>query len=104
MKYCDTIIRKRFYEIFFSILPKLNGGKTDGETKKANRKCFYQQKCFSSEPNTFASVADLLLKNTKETSGETQKKKLTENFKYFFGFSHFARALLHRFSTSKQWI
>ena len=30
-------------------------GKTDRETKKSKRKCFFQQKCFWSEPKTFAS-------------------------------------------------
>ena len=37
-----------------------NRGKTDGETKKSKRKCFFQQKCFWSEPKTLASFSGLL--------------------------------------------
>ena len=52
-----------------------NRGKTDGETKKSKVKSFFQQKCFLSEPKTFASFSGISFveKNTKETSEDTQK-------------------------------
>ena len=36
-----------------------NRGKTDGETKKSKTKSFFQQKCFLSEPKTFASFSGI---------------------------------------------
>ena len=44
-----------FATCFYQI--SCNRGKTDGETKKSKRKCFFQQKCSWSDPKTFASFS-----------------------------------------------
>ena len=52
-----------------------NRGRTDGETKKSNRKClFFNKNVFDlNRKHLQVFQAFRLLKNTKETSGETQK-------------------------------
>ena len=47
-----------------------NGGKTDGETKKSKRKCLFFD---LNQKHLQVFHAFYLLKNTKETNGETQK-------------------------------
>ena len=51
-----------------------NGGKTDVETKKSNRKFFFNKNVFHlNQKHLQVFHVFRLLKNTKETSGETQK-------------------------------
>ena len=51
------------------------GGKSDDETKKSNRKCFFQQKWFWSEPKTFASFSDILFVKKKTRRKQVAKHK-----------------------------
>ena len=69
-----------------------NGGRADGETKKLNGKSFFQQKCFWSEPKTFASFSDVLFVKEHEGNKCRNTKKLIKNFKLLFCFSRFVRA------------
>ena len=52
----------------------LNGGKTDGETKNQTENVFFNKNVFDlSQKHLQVFQAFQLLKNTKETNGETQK-------------------------------
>ena len=63
-----------------------NDEKTDGETKKSNRKCLLQQKCFWSEPKTVASFSDVSFVKKHEGNMWRNTKNLIKNFKFFFVF------------------
>ena len=63
-----------------------NDEKTDGETKKSNRKCLLQQKCFWSEPKTVASFSDVSFVKNHEGNMWRNTKNLIKNFKFFFCF------------------
>ena len=70
-----------------------NRGKTDGETKKSNRKCFFQQKCFWFEPKTFSIISCVSFVEKHEGNKWRNTKNLIKNFKFLFCFSRFAQAL-----------
>ena len=67
-------------------------GKTDGETKKSKRECFFQQKCFWSQLKTFAGFPGVSFVEKHEGNNWRYTKKLIKNLKFLFCFSRFARA------------
>ena len=60
--------------------------------RENEKKIFFQQKCFWSEPKTFASFPGVLFVEKHERNKWWNTKKLIKNFKFLFCFSHFARA------------
>ena len=70
-----------------------NDGKTDGETKKSDRKYLFLQKCFWSEPKTFASPSGVLFVKKHEGNKWQNTKNLIKNLNFLVCFSRFAQAL-----------
>ena len=64
-----------------------NGGRPDRETKKSNRKWFFQQKCFWSEPKTFASFSGVSFVKKHKGNKWRNTKNLSKNFKFLVCFS-----------------
>ena len=64
-------------------------GKTDGETKKSNRKCFFSAKCFWSEPKTIASFSGVSFVKKHEENKRRNTRNLVKNFKVLGFFSPF---------------
>ena len=81
--------------LFATLLNQMsyNRGKTDGKTQKSKRKCFFQQKCFWSEPKASASFSGVLfVENHKGNKRRDTKNQITY-FKFLFCCSRFDRAL-----------
>ena len=64
-----------------------NSGKTDGETKKLNRKCFFQQKKIALiRTKTFASFLGVSFVKKHVGNKWRNTEKLIKNFKFWFVF------------------
>ena len=74
---------------FFCFAMSCNRGKTDGKTKKSKRKCFFQQKCFWSEPKTFARFPGVSFVGKHEGNKWQYTKNLIKYCKFLFCFSHY---------------
>ena len=65
-----------------------NREKTDGDTKKSKRKCFFNKNVFDLK----ASFSGVSFVEKQEGNKWRYKKNLIKNLKFLFCFSHFARA------------
>ena len=66
--------------------------KVMAKLRENEKKNFFQQKCFWSEPKTFASFLGVSFAEKRERNKSWNTKNLIKNFKFLFCFSRFARA------------
>ena len=74
-----------------------NDGKTGGDTKKSDRKYLFLQKCFWSEPKTFASSSGILFVKKHEGNKWQNTKKLNWKLQVFGLFLSFCPSFKNKF-------